>query len=165
MRIMECTIRDGGYAIDFQWPPDEIEQIVRGLADAGFDYIEVGHGLGLGASRTFTPARCSDEEMAALAVAARGSAKIGAFFIPGVGTADDLRRFRDAGADFVRVGTDVSKSQSPLEFLQRAIPIVEHGATTVTVVDSAGGMLPNQVAAYVEVLKAGLEAEIGFHGH
>jgi hypothetical protein len=24
--------------------------------------------------------------------------KIGAFFIPGVGTADDLRRFRDAGA-------------------------------------------------------------------
>ena len=191
MRIMECTIRDGGYAIDFQWPPNEIEQIVRGLADAGFDYIEVGHGLGLGASRTFTPARCSDEEMAALAVAARGSAKIGAFFIPGVGTADDLRRFRDAGADFVRVGTDVSKSQSSLEFvdlaaslgfqvfynfmksyaeqpfelLQRAIPIVEHGATTVSVVDSAGGMLPSQVAAYVEVLKAGLDAEIGFHGH
>ena len=109
---LECTIRDGGYAIDFQWPPDEIEQIVRGLAEAGFEYIEVGHGLGLGASRTFTPARCSDEEMAALAVGARGSAKIGAFFIPGVGTADDLRRFRDAGADFVRVGTDVSKSQS-----------------------------------------------------
>src|SRR5262245_66353152 len=103
MRIMECTIRDGGYAIDFQWPPNEIEQIVRGLADAGFDYIEVGHGLGLGASRTFTPARCSDEELGALAVAARGSAQIGAFFIPGVGTADAPRQFREPRAAFVPV--------------------------------------------------------------
>src|SRR6185295_3268285 len=116
MQILECTIRDGGYAIDFQWPPNEIEQIVRGLANAGFTYIEIGHGLGLGASRTSTPARCSDDEMAALAVEARGSARIGAFFIPGVGNADDLRRFREAGGDFVRVGTDVSKSESAREF-------------------------------------------------
>jgi pyruvate/oxaloacetate carboxyltransferase len=57
-----------------------------------------------------------------------------------------------------------SYAEQPFELLQRAIPIVEHGATTVTVVDSAGGMLPNQVA-YVEVLKAGLDAEVGFHGH
>jgi 4-hydroxy 2-oxovalerate aldolase len=191
MTILECTIRDGGYAIDFQWRPDEVESIVRSLSTAGFQYIEVGHGLGLGASRTSTPALCSDEETAACAVAAKGASSIGAFFIPGVGTPDDLRRFRDAGADFVRVGTDVSKSESswefvelaaalgfevffnfmksyaaePFELLQRAIPIVEHGATTVVVVDSAGGMLPNQVAAYVEVLKAGLDARIGFHGH
>ncbi len=191
MTILECTIRDGGYAIDFQWPPDDVEAIIRGLSTAGFRYLEVGHGLGLGASRTSTPALCSDEETAARAVAAKGDASVGAFFIPGVGTADDLRRFRDAGADFVRIGTDVSKSESswpfvelaaalgfevfynfmksyaaaPFELLQRAIPIVEAGATTVTVVDSAGGMLPTQVAAYVEVLKAGLDARIGFHGH
>jgi 4-hydroxy 2-oxovalerate aldolase len=191
MRILDCTIRDGGYAIDFQWARDEVEQIVCGLADAGFEYIEVGHGMGLGASRTATPARCSDEETAAVAVAARGSARVGAFFIPGVGCADDLRRFRDAGADFVRIGTDVSRSESawefielaaslgfevfynfmksyaaqPFDLLQRALPIVQRGASTVTVVDSAGGMLPNQVSAYIEVLVAGLDARIGFHGH
>ena len=190
-QILECTIRDGGYAIDFQWARDEVEQIVRGLAGAGFEYIEVGHGMGLGASRTATPARCSDEETAAVAVAARGSARVGAFFIPGVGCADDLRRFRDAGADFVRIGTDVSRSESawefielaaslgfevfynfmksyaaqPFDLLQRALPIVARGASTITVVDSAGGMLPNQVSAYIEVLAAGLDARIGFHGH
>jgi len=191
MHILDCTIRDGGYAIDFQWARDEVEQIVRGLADAGFEYVEVGHGMGLGASRTATPARCSDEETAAVAVAAKRSARVGAFFIPGVGCADDLRRFRDAGADFVRIGTDVSRSESawefielaaslgfevfynfmksyaaqPFDLLQRALPIVERGASTVTVVDSAGGMLPNQVSAYIEVLAAGLDARIGFHGH
>jgi 4-hydroxy-2-oxovalerate aldolase len=191
IHVLECTIRDGGYAIDFQWAPDEVEQIVRCLGSAGFDYIEIGHGMGLGASRSATPARCSDEESAALAVAVKGRARVGAFFIPGIGSPDDLRRFRNAGADFVRIGTDVSRSESawefvelaaslglevffnfmksyaaqPFDLLQRAVPIVERGATTVTVVDSAGGMLPNQVAAYVEILKAGLDARIGFHGH
>jgi 4-hydroxy 2-oxovalerate aldolase len=191
VKILECTIRDGGYAIDFGWERDEVEQIVRGLADAGFEYIEVGHGMGLGASRTSTPARCSDEETAAAAAAAKGRARIGAFFIPGIGSGDDLRRFRDSGGDFVRVGTDVSRSESawepvalaaslgfevfynfmksyaaqPFELLQRAAPVVERGAATVTIVDSAGGMLPDQVAAYVEVLHAGVDARIGFHGH
>jgi 4-hydroxy-2-oxovalerate aldolase len=190
-QILECTIRDGGYAIDFQWSAEEVEQVVGHLAAAGFDYIEVGHGLGLGASRTMTPARCSDEETAVVASRAKGGAKIGAFFIPGVGTADDLRRFRERGGDFVRVGTDVSKSESahefvelavslgfevgynfmksyvapPFELLRRAVPIVERGARTVAVVDSAGGMLPDQVAEYVRVLGAGLDARIGFHGH
>jgi 4-hydroxy 2-oxovalerate aldolase len=191
MKILECTIRDGGYAIDFQWQPEEVERIVAGLATAGFRYIEVGHGIGLGGSRTSTPALCGDETMTRLAVGARGAAKIGAFFIPGVGTADDLRAFRAAGAEFIRVGTDVSRSETaweyvelavslgfevfynfmksyaaePFELLQRAMPIVQRGAGTIAVVDSAGGMLPNQVAAYVKVLKAGLDAEVGFHGH
>ncbi len=191
MKILECTIRDGGYAIDFQWGADEIEQMVGQLASAGFEYIEIGHGLGLGASRTMTPARCSDEEMATVASRTKAGAKIGAFFIPGVGDADDLRRFRDHGGDFVRVGTDVSKSESawpfvelavslgfevgynfmksytapPFELLRRATPIAERGATTIAVVDSAGGMLPDQVAAYVDVLAAGLNAGVGFHGH
>ena len=191
MKILECTIRDGGYAIDFQWSADEIEQIVGQLAAAGFEYIEIGHGLGLGASRTLMPARCSDEEMARVGTRAKLQAKVGAFFIPGIGTADDLRTFRDLGGDFVRIGTDVSKSESawefvdlavrlgyevgynfmktyaaqPFEILNRAAPIAERGATTIAVVDSAGGMLPDQVAAYVRVLKAGLDVKVGFHGH
>jgi len=191
MKVLECTIRDGGYAIDFQWSPEEIEGIVGELAAAGFEYIEIGHGLGLGASRTMTPARCCDEEMAAVAGRAKRGSKVGAFFIPGVGDADDLRRFRDAGGDFLRIGTDVSKSESawefvdlavdlgyevgynfmksytapPFELLRRAVPIAERGAATIAVVDSAGGMLPDQVAEYVRVLKTGLDVEVGFHGH
>ncbi len=191
MHILECTIRDGGYAIDFQWSIDEVEQIVGQLAAAGFTRIEIGHGLGLGASRTLTPARCSDEEMTTVAARVKGASKIGAFFIPGVGVADDLRRFRDLGGDFVRIGTDVSKSESAIEFiklaatlgfevcynfmksyaaapfelLRRAAPLAAAGATTIAVVDSAGGMLPDQVTEYVRVLKAGLDANVGFHGH
>ena len=53
----------------------------------------------------------------------------------------------------------------PFEILHRAAPIAERGATTIAVVDSAGGMLPDQVADYVRVLKAGLDVQVGFHGH
>lgn len=191
MTILECTIRDGGYAIDFQWSADEIMQMVGDLAATGFTYIEIGHGIGLGGSRGSAPARCSDEEMAVVASRAKGQARIGAFFIPGVGTEDDLRQFRANGGDFIRIGADVSRSESawpyvelaaqlgfdvcfnfmksyvvqPFELLRRALPIVERGATTVSVVDSAGGMLPDQVGQYVRVLKDGIEARIGFHGH
>jgi len=191
MKILECTIRDGGYEIDFQWSPEEIERIVTELAAVGFPYIEVGHGIGLGGSRTSVAARCSDEETITIASAAKGNAKVGAFFIPGVGSRDDLRAFRSHGGDFIRIGADVSRSETaweyvdfaaglglevffnfmksyvvePFELLRRAIPIVERGATTICVVDSAGGLLPDQVATYVSVLKAGMDAAIGFHGH
>ena len=56
-----------------------------------------------------------------VATRAKLQAKIGAFFIPGVGTADDLRAFRDLGGDFVRIGTDVSKSESAWEFVDLAV--------------------------------------------
>jgi 4-hydroxy-2-oxovalerate aldolase len=191
MKILECTIRDGGYAIDFQWGAEEIEGIVRALAGAGFQDIEIGHGLGLGASRQAMPSLCSDAEMTTVAAAVKGPAKIGAFFIPGIGTSDDLRQFRDLGGDFIRIGTDVSQSETawpfaelagklgfdvrynfmktyvakPFEILRRAAALVDHGATTISIVDSAGGMLPDQVGAYVEVLREGLTADVGFHGH
>jgi 4-hydroxy 2-oxovalerate aldolase len=191
MRILECTIRDGGYEIDFQWSAEEIERIVSELSSAGFRYIEVGHGIGLGGSRASVAARCSDEEAVAIASAVKGDAKVGAFFIPGIGSRDDLRAFRSHGGDFVRIGADVSRSDTawefvdfaaglglevcfnfmksyvvqPFELLRRALPIVERGAGTIFVVDSAGGMLPDQVATYVSVLRDGMDAAIGFHGH
>lgn len=189
--VLDCTIRDGGYAIDFQWSAEDIADIVGGLAAAGVRYIEVGHGIGLGGSRASAPARCSDVEMTSVAASASEGARIGAFFIPGVGTQEDLREFRDAGGAFIRIGTDVSKSESawpfvecardlglevcynfmksyvvqPFELLRRALPLVERGASTVAVVDSAGGMLPDQVGQYVRVLRDGLDARVGFHGH
>jgi len=189
--VLECTVRDGGYAIDFQWSAEEIAHIVGELAAVGFTHIEIGHGIGLGGSRASTPALCTDEEMTRVASGVKGSARIGAFFIPGIGTEEDLRQFRAGGGDFIRIGTDVSRSETawpfielavnlglevcynfmksyvvqPFELLRRAIPLVERGATTIAVVDSAGGMLPDQVGQYVRVLKDGLDANLGFHGH
>ena len=49
--ILDCTLRDGSYVIDFQFTKEDTFIIASNLCEAGFEYIEVGHGVGLGASK------------------------------------------------------------------------------------------------------------------
>ena len=58
-----------------------------------------------------------------------------------------------------------SYASAPFEILKQALKVQASGAQRVSVVDSAGGMLPDHVAKYVDVLVKGLDVPIGFHGH
>lgn len=191
-QILDTTLRDGSYSIDFQFTADDTALIVSALESAGIRLIEVGHGLGLGASRAGKgEAAASDEEYIRSAARVVSSAQIGVFFIPGIGTNDDLSRAVDNGLGFVRIGTDITQSEeaecyvqwakrlglfvscnlmksyavSPEEFADRARRAHEFGADVTCLVDSAGGMTPEEVRKYVEAGCAGSEIEIGFHGH
>jgi len=42
IRILDCTLRDGGYLIGRQFGKETIEGVLKGLAGAGIDLIEVG---------------------------------------------------------------------------------------------------------------------------
>ena len=191
MQLLECTIREANYVIDFHWTEHEVNDIVRELAHAGFRYIEIGHGLGIGAYRTQAPDLYSDHTYTISAVENKGDALIGAFFIPGIGNKDDIQSFRKDGGQFIRIGTNVSQSERALGYIEYAKSIglevsynfmksyvaepaalsrrakdVEHaGADIIYVVDSAGGMVPWQVKSYIEALKDTVETRIGFHGH
>jgi 4-hydroxy-2-oxovalerate aldolase len=191
--ILDCTIRDGSYAVDFKFTAADTALIV-GLLDAvGIPYVEIGHGLGLGASEAGkgrAPSRDADVIAASRARATR--ARIGAFYIPGIGTEDDLARAADAGLDFVRVGNDADRMEAawpavarardlglevfvnlmktygiaPEAFGEVAREAAARGAAGIYVVDSAGGMLPAEVAAYTEAaLAAAPGLAVGFHGH
>ena len=41
--LLECTLRDGGYITDWQFPEDTMKDIIRTLTCAGLDYVEVGY--------------------------------------------------------------------------------------------------------------------------
>ena len=49
--IIENTLRDGSYAVDFQISKEQTSEVTQGLSQCGFEMIEVGHGLGLGEHR------------------------------------------------------------------------------------------------------------------
>ena len=49
MKIIENTLRDGSYTVDFQMTKKDTSSVVKELAEVGFEIIEIGHGLGLGA--------------------------------------------------------------------------------------------------------------------
>ena len=190
--ILDCTIRDGSYAIDFKFTAED-SALLAGLLDAaGVPYIEIGHGLGLGASKAGKGrAASSDLEVVQKARGRVNQGRIGAFFIPGIGTERDLFDAADAGLDFVRIGQDADRMEqvlpyielgvrlglevfvnfmktygiSPNEFAGIAKGASEYGATGVYVVDSAGGMLPSEVANYVTATREVCDVAIGFHGH
>jgi len=190
--ILECTLRDASYPVGYQFTAEDTAVIAAGLEDAGFRWIEIGHGLGMGAS---TPqigiAAASDEEYLEAAASVLKVAKFGVFFIPGIANHQHLKLAAKYGAGFVRIGTNVTETEQAEEFVKQAkdlgmavscnlmksyaLPIQEvlrraktldhWGTDIISVVDSAGGMVPDEVTEYVHQLKENVGARVGFHGH
>ncbi len=192
VEILECTLRDGSYAVDFKFTENDTAALAGVLGKLGFRWIEVGHGVGLGAARAGKGVTLSsDERYIEIAKRAAPGAQIGCFFIPGVGTADQLESARDAGLDFVRIGcnaTEVEQAYPYLtqakklglkpflnfmktyvisagEFAQKARDGVAAGAHAIYCVDSAGCMFPETVRRYMDAARAQCECSLGFHGH
>ncbi len=191
-KILECTLRDGSYAINFQFTASDTRVIASALEEAGCDIIEVGHGVGLGASETgHGLAAATDEEYLAAAASVLKRAKFGMFCIPGIARLEHVDLCASYGASFIRIGTNVTEVESskpyierakrrgmyisanfmksyvlpPREFAQKAKLSRSYGTDVVALVDSAGGMLPEQIEAYVRAIREVTDVPIGFHGH
>ena len=50
MTILDATVRDGSYYVDFKFSNEDVSEIVSRISKLGFKYIEIGHGKGLNAS-------------------------------------------------------------------------------------------------------------------
>ncbi len=192
IEILECTLRDASYPISYQFTAEDTALIAAGLYQAGFKRIEIGHGLGLRASGVkYGFAAASDEEYLAAAATVVPKGIIGFFAIPGIAELEDIDLLTKYGAGFVRIGTDVNKTNeardfikkakdlglevsanlmktyicSPEEVAERSLQLQEWGADIIAVIDSAGGMLPDSVKGYVsKLVKSGIN-KVGFHGH
>ena len=70
-KILDTTLRDGSYVVNFQITAEQTYQIAKALDAEGMDFIEIGHGLGLNAG-SFDSMRgaCNDEEYLEAAAAA-----------------------------------------------------------------------------------------------
>lgn len=183
--ILDTTLRDGSYTIGYQFTAEETSLIAQGLELAGVGYIEIGHGLGLGADQAGKGSQAVTDlrYMRACAAAIR-SAKFGFFFIPGIGAVSDLKLLAEEGGKFVRIGVTLDQDSvdqacriieeacrlglevwvnimktyaySAQECQRQSLKFVQAGANGVYVVDSAGGMLPSEVSEYVLALKSAL---------
>ena len=59
-KFLDCTLRDGSYVINFNFSKLDTKNIVSALDEVGVDFIEVGHGIGLGASTNKFPKAAAD---------------------------------------------------------------------------------------------------------
>jgi 4-hydroxy 2-oxovalerate aldolase len=190
--ILDTTLRDGSYAVDFKFTLDDTRKIASELESAGVQQIEIGHGWGLNAeSAGLGKAAHSDAEYIKAARESVKNSKFGCFFIPGVGRTDDLVAARDLGMDFVRIGNNITQYEkqepfiriakklgfyvssnllksyvvSPEEFAQCAHHAAGMGADVAVLVDSSGGMMPSEVRKYIRAAVSKTQVALGFHGH
>jgi 4-hydroxy 2-oxovalerate aldolase len=191
-KILECTLRDGSYAVDYQFTAADCGKLCAALDSAGFELIEIGHGVGLGGSGPkYGQAAATDEEYCRAAASAVKRARFGAFFIPGIGTREHLDMARSHGMGFIRIGTNITQVDEARPFIEHAKKLGfevsynamksyvlgpkefaatirkpwEWGADSVYLVDSSGGMTPDDVRAYMKLMRAAVECDLGFHGH
>jgi len=192
MTILDTTIRDGSYAVDFKFSCKDVTDLVKKSSKIGIEYIEIGHGLGIDASSTEHGISLhTDLEYLNAAKMVSGESKLGFFCIPGIANLNSISKLRVAGLDFVRIGVTVSGFESaipyideavknslfvfvnfmktycasPREFANASTEAYKHGANCVYVVDSAGNMCWEEISEYYRETRGASDVLIGFHGH
>ncbi|WP_276348716.1 hypothetical protein [Daejeonella sp. JGW-45] len=192
MEILDTTLRDGSYVIDFKFNSIQTYEIAKRLDNAGFPYIEIGHGLGLGATkRPGMIGGSSDEGWLESASSAVQKGKWGMFFIPGIGDFNDIDIACKYKMNFIRIGANVDSFEKAEPYIRYAkekglfvcanfmktyalgyeevgrvaARASSYGADLNCIVDSAGAMLPSDVEGYITAIRNETDKKIGFHGH
>lgn len=186
--IIDVTLRDGSNAVNYQFSASDTQNIVKGLERSGLRWVEVGHGLGLGASeRTPKKALHKDEEYIISAKKAAKDINVGCFFLHTIGNKNDIDKAVDCGLDFLRIGPNADMEEitesgkfieyakskglivhccirkayavTPNELAQQAKCAEYFGADAVIIMDSAGTLLPAQAKEYIYALKDGMRGD------
>ncbi len=192
VNLLDTTLRDGSYAVNFSFTSADTSSICKGLEKSGIEFIEIGHGLGFSASKMgYGQSTQTDEEYMIAANNVLTKSKYGMFCIPGIAKLEDIDLAAKHNIGFIRIGTDVNKIEASKDFIKRAkdfgievsanymksyalspekfaqkVKVSEsYGADIIYVVDSAGGMFPEQVSIYFKEIKKVSEIQMGFHGH
>lgn len=182
------------HAIRHQFTVEQVTVIARALDGAGVDAIEVTHGDGLaGSSFNYGFGRAQDVEWIQAAARVITKAKLTALLLPGIGTTHHLDRAIEAGIKSIRIAThcteaDVAREhiaharnrgidvagflmmahlQPPAALAKQAKLMESYGAHCVYITDSAGALLPQEVAERVDAYRQVLDGktEVGIHAH
>jgi len=191
--LYDVTLRDGSHAIRHQLTKEQIITYA-GLADsAGVGVVEVGHGIGLGASSLqIGKSLLSDEEMLRTAREHLQKALLGIHVVPGYATVSkDISKAIEYGVDVIRIAAQCTEADTteqhisyvrekgrrvygglmmshmiaPEMLVQEALKMESYGAEGITILDSAGTFLPDDVTERIALLTSVLKVPIGFHGH
>lgn len=191
--LYDVTLRDGSHAINHQLTKEQISSYCQLADNAGIDVVEVGHGIGLGASSLLIgKSLLSDEDMLRVARNNLKKSLLGIHVVPGFATASrDIYKAIDCGVDIIRIAVQCTEADtseqhlsyvrekgrraygalmmshmlSPEMLLQEALKMESYGAEGITILDSAGAFLPDDVSKRIDLLVNNLKIPVGFHAH
>lgn len=190
IELLDCTLRDGSYAVDFQFEEKFVTQLLAQLNETLVTKVEIGHGIGLEAERAgINPGNIDHRRWCEIARSTLANKPWGMFAQPEFTRLETIAEMTKRGMSFIRVGIEPDRVQDNLDYIKRATdscgqvylnlmkssatPIdqliamldgVSSAITGVYVVDSYGSMLPADVHQYVTAVAEHF-LSVGFHGH
>ena len=191
VELLDCTLRDGSYAADFQFDEKFVVEFLRRVNQTSLRKIEIGHGHGLEAERAgMQPCNIDHYRWCEIACSTLTNKSWGMFAQSEFTRLDTISKVCDRGMSFVRVGMEPHKVAENLGYLQEVASVCDHvylnlmkssavaadqllsmldkvdpvSLAGLYVVDSYGAMLPSDIHKYVTTLRERFEV-IGFHGH
>lgn len=192
IRVIDTTLRDGSHAVSHSYSPDQVRAVASKLDESGVFMIEVAHGDGIsGSSYNYGFSKHNELDLIAAAADCVKDAKLDILLIPGIGTVQDLKTVRALGVNAVRVATHVTEADisaqhiraakeldmfavgflmmahmaSPEKIAEQAKLMESYGADYINIADSAGYLLPEDVAARIKAVKEAVSIPVGFHAH
>lgn len=190
--LIDSTLRDGSHALKHQFTIENVRRIVRALDHAGVPIIEVTHGDGLGGSSfNYGFSKVDEYELIRAAADEVQNAELAVLLIPGIGIARSLEAVRELGVSVARIAThcteaDISQQHigrakdlgmtvvgflmmahmsEPHDLLEQARMMESFGADVVYLTDSAGALTTDDVRHRIDVLRQGLDCQVGIHAH
>ena len=192
MKLLDCTLRDGGNVVGRGFTAEMTAMIIRGLIRSNVKVIEMGNCTGIGsyeANNSIAP--CTDKEYLEVVQPFLSQAEIGMVMGWKNGTQDNVNLAKSYGLNFLRVGANAGDGKNacdavkrvkdagmvcrfsmmkayvstPEELAEEAAMLAGCGLDEVTVMDSAGTMMPHDASAYVKALKSAVKIPVAFHGH
>ena len=191
--VCDATLRDGSHACSHQITLEQVRAYATAAEAAGFSFLEVGHGNGLGASSLQVGESLVPEgEMLRAAKARLKRTKLSVHVIPGFATINrEIAQAMEAGVELFRVGCHCTEADitqrhighvrstgreawgvlmmshmvSAEVLLEETKKMQSYGAQGIVLMDSAGAYFPADVTAKVGLLAAKLEVPVGFHAH
>ena len=191
MRLFDCTLRDGANVVGNGFSKELTVSMVQALLDCGIDQIELGNAKGIGSYENGATAPLTDlEYMQAVAPFVK-KGRLGMFILAGMVTEERVKMAAENGLQFLRVGAAAGDGKgsvpavkmvkaaglycryslmkayvcTPEELAEEAKLLEGAGVDSITIMDSAGTMLPEETTAYVKAMKKKVSIPIGFHGH
>ena len=195
IKVLDCTIRDGGLINDHYFTDDFVRAVYQALSKAGVDYMEFGYR---NSKELFPPEKfgawkyCDDDKIREITAGFESDMKISIMvdahrvqeqvFLPvdespvdmirvatyakDVDKAIDLvNRVHDLGYE-TTVNIMAISTESEFDLVEALKQLAECPTQTVYVVDSFGNLYSEQIAYFVQLYQQHLPGkEIGIHCH
>lgn len=194
IKVLDCTIRDGGICNDWDFSHDFVQRVFKALVAAGVDYMEVGYKTkdGVFDRDAVGPWRFCDEDDLAKAVEP-GQLKLSTMFDIGRVDTSAIPHSRDTVIDVIRIATYAHQLDEALRLLDDALEkgyetfinvmavstlppeavdefllrLAGSGVHNVAIVDSFGAMYPHHIRYLVHKYMnyLGEDIRVGVHLH